>query len=173
MDVPQLKWRKPVKTETEIVIPMDEPTTATTAKKYDKCESELVAFKYKTATYLKTKGLSTKNPTTYVPSSSIEEIEHMLINNTNAVSKGLPWNRLDKMQKLTKITEYTTRYAEENDLSNEQRTKLLKYLQECINKKRLTKSSEVLYDKDTETILEIYGLIYVDGMEKYTIRIAK
>ena len=45
-----------------------------------------------------------------------------------------------------------------------------KYLKECINKKRLQRVKDVLYDKEEGIILSIPNLIYNKSRQRYTLK---
>lgn len=84
-----------------------------------------------------------------------------------------PWNRLEKFQKLEKLREYSTDYIEKNQLENEKQELLFKYLQDNLNRKKLLKQKEVIYDIETQKIKEIPNLQFMKANNRFTIKNVK
>ena len=81
-----------------------------------------------------------------------------------------PWTKLNKTMKLHKLYNFVETYSMSNNLDNEESTLLLNFLKEAIDRKKLSKVKEVLYDKDTGIIKQIPGLFYTKQTKHFTIK---
>lgn len=81
-----------------------------------------------------------------------------------------PWNKLEKFQKLEKLKEFTNEYVRKNELEDDKIEILYKYLQDNINRKKLLKQKEVLYDVDSEKIMDIPNLQFMKTNNRFTIK---
>jgi hypothetical protein len=81
-----------------------------------------------------------------------------------------PWPKLDKSTKLNKINEFVDKYCLDNNYSDSEKKSLLNYLCTCIDRKRLLRAKEVIYNKETGTILSIPLLIYNSNTKKFTLK---
>ena len=71
-----------------------------------------------------------------------------------------PWCKLDKTLKTRKLLVFAEEYKEKNKLDPEETSLLIKFLKDCLNKKKLSRVKDVIYDKETGMVLEIPSLIY-------------
>ena len=78
-----------------------------------------------------------------------------------------PWCKLNKTTKITKFQEFVDNYATEHHLSEEESDRLLVFLKECIDQKKLVKVKEVVYDRDTGRIREIPSLVYLAAEKRF------
>jgi len=78
------------------------------------------------------------------------------------------WPKLDKTTKLTKFNEFSESYCEDNNHTNKDLLAL--FLHTNLDRKRLIKAKEVIYDKDTGKILEIPSLTYNTSSKKFTLK---
>lgn len=85
--------------------------------------------------------------------------------------KNLPWNKLDRYLKLTKMNEFIDEYKEIHKLTTESELQLRELLKEKINKKLLHKSKDVVYDTELNKIISIPSLVISNG--KYKINCAE
>lgn len=99
-----------------------------------------------------------------------DELENFL-NSSTKISFEVknPWSKLDKMQKLYCLQNYADRYCRENSLLQE-KDSLQTFLRQSLNRKRLQRTKDVEFDKDTQTIAKIHGLEYYPQIKKFTIR---
>lgn len=79
------------------------------------------------------------------------------------------WGKMDKNEKLKKILDFAQVYMIEKKLDQEQFDKLVSYLTDCIEKKRLNKTKDVVFDKKTGIIKSIPGLM-VNKQNNFTIK---
>lgn len=81
----------------------------------------------------------------------------------------LPWNKLDKSQKLKKLIDFADKYSLDHQLDEKITTDLKTMLKEKLNRKCLQKIKDVNYDKDAELILSIPALIIHNN--RYTLKV--
>ena len=127
----------------------------------DVCQ-ELQNIKYQTM-------LLNHNSKVYEPKPNVDNIEFFLENEREA-NKDKPWSKLSKAYKLKKISEYVIDYTKENNYTEEQSKTLESYLIECLNRKKLQRQKDVVYDKETNKIKLINGLIYNKTKNKFTLK---
>lgn len=70
-----------------------------------------------------------------------------------------PWNKLNKMQKLQKLSLYVKDIQKKHDMSSEQTQELKTYLKKAIDHKKLTRIKDVEYDVDKAIITNIPSLM--------------
>ena len=87
-----------------------------------------------------------------------------------ALSKDKPWNKLGKASKLRKISTFVTQYTSEQGLTNKQAIVLHRYLNACLEKKKLQRVKDVVYDSVAGKISSIPGLAMNKTANKFTLR---
>ncbi len=70
------------------------------------------------------------------------------------------WCKLHKANKWTKMLQYVETYGEKHQLNNEEKQVLTAFLKDCMDKKKLMKTKEVKYDKESGVILDIPALMF-------------
>jgi hypothetical protein len=85
-------------------------------------------------------------------------------------SKNEPWSKLNKTIKTQKILSYVESYKKEKKLSEEEEKLLVVFLKDCLDKKRLTRVKDVVYDKVTGNIKEIPALFYNKSNKHFTLK---
>ena len=127
----------------------------------DVCQ-ELQNIKYQTM-------LLNHNSKIYESTPNTENIE-IFLRNEKESNKNKPWSKLSKASKLKKINQYVMTYSEEKKI-NEQQTKELKsYLLKCLERKKLQRQKDVVYDIETNTIKSITSLIFNKTTNKFTLK---
>jgi hypothetical protein len=128
----------------------------------DEC-NELKTIKYKSML------LKNNNDEKEELKENVKNMEDFLLNeNTTKFSE--PWNKLNKTYKLLKINEYVDKFAKEKKYNDKQKEDLLGFLTMNIDRKRLLKSKEVIYDKDKQEIINIPGLTLNNTTKKFTLK---
>ncbi len=87
-----------------------------------------------------------------------------------ALSKNKPWSKLGKASKLRKISAFVTQYTSEQGLTNKQAIVLHRYLNACLEKKKLQRVKDVVYDSVAGKISSIPGLTMNKTANKFTLR---
>ena len=70
-----------------------------------------------------------------------------------------PWNKLNKMQKIQKLSLYVKDVQKKHDMTPEQTQELKSYLKKAIDHKKLTRIKDVEYDVETALITNIPSLM--------------
>jgi len=81
-----------------------------------------------------------------------------------------PWCKLNKTIKYKKLLEFIELYKKNKSL-NEEETKLLSFfLKDSLDKKKLSKVKDVIYDKEAGIIKEIPALTYTKANKHFTLK---
>ena len=101
--------------------------------------------------------------------SDLTNLDKFLENekNINAIE---PWSKLDKTGKLKKLLAYAENYKTENSLSVEEYNKMVAFFKDCLDKKKLQRVKDVIYDKDTGLIKEIPALHFNKPTTHFTLK---
>lgn len=93
---------------------------------------------------------------------SVSKIDNIL-ENEKQKNKKESWNKLDKTQKIKKLLSFSNKYCEENksDLYNVET--LMFFFKKSLENNKLQKKKDLIYDKDTNEILEIPSLTFDSG----------
>ena len=130
----------------------------------NKCQ-ELKNLKYKTM-LLNSVPLQETKTTSFNDLSNLDKfLENEKNNNVNE-----PWCKLNKTIKTKKIQEYVQVYKQENNLNDEESVILFSFLKDCIDRKKLQRVKDVLYDKENGNIKEIPALCYVKSNKHFTLK---
>ena len=112
------------------------------------------------------------NGKTLIESSSSDNLSNLnrFLANEQKNNDSEPWCKLNKTVKMHKIYDFVEEYKTTNNLDNEESIILLNFLKDSIDKKKLSKVKEVIYDKETGHIKQIPGLTYNKGNKHFTIK---
>ena len=130
----------------------------------DKECQELKNIKYKTML------LNGKQMVETLSSDDLTDLNNFLEVEQKSVTTSAPWNKLSNTIKMQKITLFALLYQNENNMDDDERTILLNYLKDTINKKKLSKVKDILYDKEKGIITQIPGLHYNKQAKNFTIK---
>lgn len=83
---------------------------------------------------------------------------------------GEPWCKLNKTLKNTKLRHYVGIYQAKNELTDEETDMLYAFLKDCVDRKKLHRVKDVLYDKDTGCIKDIPSLCYAKASKRFTLK---
>ena len=89
-------------------------------------------------------------------------------NNTNGDQE--PWSKLDKTIKTKKILVYAAEYSKKHELNEKDNQLLIAFLKDCLDKKRLQRVKDVVYDKTTGEIKEIPALAFNKSTSNFTLK---
>jgi hypothetical protein len=81
-----------------------------------------------------------------------------------------PWCKLNKTLKLKKLLEYVDLYKNENELTDEECEIMVKFLKDCLDRKKLQRIKDVIYDKDSGIIKSIPALTFVKVTKHFTLK---
>ena len=103
-------------------------------------------------------------------SQSLHNLDKFLENEKNS-SENEPWCKLNKTIKIKKITEYVIDdYKQQHELDELECENLIKFLKDCLDRKKLQRIKDVIYDKENGTIKEIPALTYVRTTKHFTLK---
>jgi hypothetical protein len=102
-------------------------------------------------------------------SNNLNNLEKFLENEKNN-NKNEPWCKLDKTVKFKKLLSYVEEYKKVNSLNDEEGDLLLTFLKDCIDRKKLQRVKDVIYDKTNGSIKEIPALTYVKATKHFTLK---
>jgi hypothetical protein len=102
-------------------------------------------------------------------SNDLSNLDKFLENEKNN-NVNEPWCKLNKTIKTKKLQEYVETYKTQNNLSEEESTLLFSFLKDCIDRKKLQKVKDVLYDKENGSIKDIPALCYVKSSNHFTLK---
>jgi hypothetical protein len=144
----------------------DKEINTTENKEQEKQEEciELKNIKYKTMLINGVALNETKS------SQSIHNLDKFLENEKNS-SENEPWCKLNKTIKIKKLTEYVTNiYKSQHDLDDSECEILISFLKDSLDRKKLQRIKDVLYDKENGLIKEIPALTYVRTSKHFTLK---
>ena len=128
----------------------------------DECK-ELKNIKYKNILFNGIHLSSIKSSNDF---SSLEKfLENEKINNSNE-----PWCKLNKTIKTKKLIDFVDSYSKEKNFSEEETSLLIAFLKDSLDKKKLSRVKDVIYDKATGTIKEIPALTYIKSNKHFTLK---
>ncbi len=143
-----------------------EENTETTQKSDNNVKSEcqeLKNIKYKTMLLNGVPLQETKS------SNDLSNLDKFLETEKNNNSNE-PWCKLNKTIKTKKLIDFVEIYSKEKNLSADESKALLAFLKDCLDKKKLARVKDVVYDKDTGTVKEIPALTYVKTTKHFTLK---
>jgi hypothetical protein len=128
----------------------------------DECQ-ELKNIKYKTMLLNGAPLHETKS------SNDISNLEKFLedekINNSNE-----PWCKLNKTIKTKKLIEYVEIYKKDKNLDENEAKNLVIFLKDSLDKKKLCRVKDVIYDKVNGIVKEIPSLTYTKSSKHFTLK---
>jgi len=81
-----------------------------------------------------------------------------------------PWTKLDKTTKLLKFNEFIDTYVKDHNYSHTDKVNLMIFLSTNLDRKRLLKTKEVLYNKEIGKIISIPSLSFNNISKKFTLK---
>jgi hypothetical protein len=128
----------------------------------EECQ-ELKNIKYKT---MLLKGVPLHETKSSYDMTNLDKfLEAEKLNNSNE-----PWCKLNKTIKIKKLIDYVENYSKENELSASESCQLVSFLKDCLDKKKLLRVKDVIYDKILGNIKEIPALIYCKSNNHFTLK---
>ena len=99
-----------------------------------------------------------------------ESVDHLLEKETQK-NKTESWNKLNKTMKIQKLHHYADKYASDHKYSERELDQLKTFFLESLERGKLQKTKEVVYNKENQIIEEIPGLFYHTANHHFTLRI--
>lgn len=102
-------------------------------------------------------------------STNLSSLDKFLENEKNN-NANEPWSKLDKTVKTKKLLAFAEKYRTEQGLSDSEYSKLVAFFKDCLDKKRLQRVKDVVYDKDTGEIKEVPALHFNKPTIHFTLK---
>ena len=131
-------------------------------EKHDECV-ELKNIKYKTMLMNGKPLLETKS------SNDLLNLDKFL-EDDKISNKNEPWCKLNKTIKTKKLTEFVDLYKKSNELDEEEEQLLIKFFKDSLERKKLQRVKDVIYDKINGTIKEIPALTYTKSSKHFSLK---
>ena len=128
----------------------------------DECH-ELKNIKYKTM-------LLNGNPLQETKSSNDLSNLEKFLEDEKYTNSNEPWCKLNKTNKTKKMMEYVEIYKKDKNLDEEEAKFLISFLRDCLDKKKLLRVKDVIYDKTNGTIKDIPALSYTKANKHFTLK---
>ena len=128
----------------------------------DEC-IELKNIKYKTMLLNGVQLKETKS------NNDLINLEKFLEDEKNSIQNE-PWNKLDKTIKIQKLLLFAENYKKEKELNDEEMNLLITFLKDCVDKKKIGRVKDVVYDKTLGLIKEIPILQYNKPIKHFTLK---
>tara|TARA_Y100000817_G_scaffold313976_1_gene311419 strand:+ start:5686 stop:6210 length:525 start_codon:yes stop_codon:yes gene_type:complete len=107
-----------------------------------------------------------------IPHDSEEDIQNLLLKEQKEVYKQ-PWNKLDNGMKINRLKDFIEKEVKARSLKSDQENELRTLLMNACNSNKLTKNTDVNYDKDNSRVLSIKPLKFNEETKKYTMEIVE
>ena len=92
------------------------------------------------------------------------------LENEKVTNSNEPWSKLDKTAKLRKFACYATKFKTEHNLSEEEVHQLTAFFRDCLDKKKLQRVKDVIYNKETGEITDIPALCFNKTINHFTLK---
>lgn len=106
---------------------------------------------------------SSFNDLTY---NAIDEI----LENEKIKNKSDPWNKLDKTVKIQKLHAFAEKYGKDNGLPVKEIKSLKQFFIGCLEKQKLQKTKDVVYDKEKKELVSIPSLHFNSESHNFTLK---
>ena len=81
-----------------------------------------------------------------------------------------PWNKLDKTRKTQILHGFSEKYGRDNELPLKNVKQLKMFFNTCLEKGKLSKAKDVIYDRDTREINSIPSLNFNSDKKEFILR---
>ena len=125
--------------------------------------NELKTLKYKTMILNGVIWPETKSSTDLVNLDKF--LENEKINNANE-----PWSKLDKTAKLRKLFIFADNYKMQHELTEQEYVNLISFFKDCLDRKKLQRVKDVIYNKETGEIKDIPALHHNKPANHFTLK---
>jgi hypothetical protein len=125
--------------------------------------NELKTLKYKTMILNGVTWPETKSSTDLVNLDKFLENEKN--NNANE-----PWSKLDKTAKIKKLYLFADTYKLANNLTEKEHQDLITFFKDCLDRKKLNRVKDVIYNKETGEIKDVPALHFNKPTSHFTLK---
>jgi len=115
------------------------------------------------------------NPLMYGKTEETPENDHaakidQLLEREKQHNKTESWNKLDKTAKIQKLHVFAEKYGKDNALAMKDIKSLKAFFKECLEKNKLQKTKDVVYNKDSREIVNVPALFFSPLNRNFTLR---
>jgi len=105
--------------------------------------------------------------------SSIQQLENLdsFLEDEKLNNQKDGWSKLDKMLKLKKLADFAKLFGVENNLTEEEIDILSDFLKESLEKKKLYRVKDLIYNKDLGAIKCIPGLVFHKQTQRFSLKV--
>jgi hypothetical protein len=93
-----------------------------------------------------------------------------LLESEKQTNKADAWNKLDKTVKIQKLHIFAEKYGKEHSIPVKDVKSLKHYFSDCLEKNKLQKTKDVVYDKDKGTIQSVPSLVFNIQQRSFTLK---
>ena len=93
-----------------------------------------------------------------------------LLENEKQKNKNEAWNKLDKTIKIQKLHAFAEKYGKENALPVKDIKLLKTFFIDCLEKNKLQKTKDVIYDKEKREIISVPALFFNNTNHNFTLK---
>lgn len=104
--------------------------------------------------------------------SDLANIERVLEEEKND-NKADAWSRLDKTIKTRKLVEYVATYSAKHGLGEEESVAMVAFFKDCLDRKKLFRVKDVVYDRVTGVISDVPALQFNRTARHFTLRVTE
>lgn len=102
-------------------------------------------------------------------STNLANLDKFLENEKNN-NANEPWSKLDKTAKIKKLIVFADTYKEKNSLDDNEHKSLLSFLKDCLDRKKLQRVKDVIYDKSNGEVKDIPALHFSKPNNHFTLK---
>jgi hypothetical protein len=101
---------------------------------------------------------------------SITDID-TLLDNEKLHNKSESWNKLNKTMKIQKLHNFAEKYGKDQGYSAKEVKQLKRFFCDSLDRDKLQKTKDVIYNKNTHEIDSVPGLFYNPTARHFTLRV--
>jgi len=102
-------------------------------------------------------------------SNNLSNLDKFL-ENEKTTNENEPWSKLNKTVKTRKLVDYVDIYKKQNHLDEEETGLMVSFLKDCLDRKKLIRVKDVVYDKENGIITDIPALCYIKTNKHFTLK---
>lgn len=101
---------------------------------------------------------------------NVEQLDDLL-EKEKIRNKGDVWIKLDKTDRYQRLLEYADKHGKEQNMSSRDLKLLKTFFKSCLDKNKLNKSKDVVYNKEERVIISIPALHFNQVTKNFTLKI--
>ncbi len=105
-----------------------------------------------------------------VSTINVEQLDDLL-EKEKIRNKGDVWIKLDKTDRYQRLLEYADKHGKEQNMSSKDLKLLKTFFKSCLDKNKLNKSKDVVYNKEERVIISIPALHFNQVTKNFTLKI--